>query len=416
MTKKPAKPNQKAAKEAKPSSKPVAQVSEADRKAAAERLEQYIKDSSEGQLSLRDRVIQALRRLQSQNKESKLVALAELAKALKPWPDDVLKDARAADGKTSDETKGKQLLVNSVLLKAVHRLENDGLIVSKKEGYRLADVKLSDDLSFKISPDLIGWLPPQLEEELSALERSLLIDGPEDPLHVWQEKNVLIDGHTRVNILLRHGRLDQVKKLAETAVKHSFPDLDAVRAWMEERQGARRNQSRMAMMYFLGHRYNREKQQGARTDLKTSAENERKSTDERLAKEYGVTASTVRRAGVLAANIDRLQEVADQCQKGRGAVLRTLLLRQRVKGGPKVTERTINATASESNVTKQERMVEALLEGKAIAKSGKNKGLFMFRMPRNDAGAQAKALSKIKREDLEKLRDVIDAYLAKPES
>jgi hypothetical protein len=52
-----------------------------------------------------------------------------------------------------------------------------------------------------------NMIPPLTEEELAALEENLLSDGCIDPLIVWAEHHILLDGHNRKAICDRHGIL-----------------------------------------------------------------------------------------------------------------------------------------------------------------------------------------------------------------
>jgi hypothetical protein len=60
-----------------------------------------------------------------------------------------------------------------------------------------------------VDPELKAMIPPHSEAEREALERALLRDeGCRDALVVWPQPNgdlMLIDGHTRYEICLRHG-------------------------------------------------------------------------------------------------------------------------------------------------------------------------------------------------------------------
>ena len=56
-------------------------------------------------------------------------------------------------------------------------------------------------------------------------------------LVVWEEENVLVDGHHRIAICRKHG-------LSYSVVYRSFPDIEAVKAWMDLNQLGRRNLSK----------------------------------------------------------------------------------------------------------------------------------------------------------------------------
>jgi hypothetical protein len=124
-------------------------------------------------------------------------------------------------------------------------------------------------------------LPELAPEELAELEESVLEEGIRDPLILWQETGILLDGHNRLSIAQKHGLPYQTQELA-------FADREAARDWIINNQLGRRNLTPGAFALLLGMKYNREKQQGKRTDL-TSGQNDQKSqaqqTSKRLAEE-----------------------------------------------------------------------------------------------------------------------------------
>jgi hypothetical protein len=90
---------------------------------------------------------------------------------------------------------------------------------------------------FFINPVLEAYIHPLSDEEERMLEESILAEGCRDPLVVWREENVLVDGHHRKKICERHGLSFQV-------AYRSFPDMEAAKAWMDLNQLGRRNLSR----------------------------------------------------------------------------------------------------------------------------------------------------------------------------
>ena len=153
-----------------------------------------------------------------------------------------------------------------------------------------------------IDPEFLALIPPLSPTERQGLEASILAEGCRDPLIVWEEKNILVDGHNRYEICTAHGIGFQV-------VTRSFPDRASVMDWMIDNQLSRRNLPPMLLRYLRGKRYLLEKQQGKRHDL-TSAQIEQKlTTDRKLAKQYQVSASTIRRDASFAHDVDTLSAV-----------------------------------------------------------------------------------------------------------
>jgi len=90
---------------------------------------------------------------------------------------------------------------------------------------------------FSIHPVLEAHIRKQSEEENYLLEESILADGCRDPLVVWEEENVLVDGHHRLAICRRHG-------IPYSVVYRSFSGIEAAKAWMDLNQLGRRNLSK----------------------------------------------------------------------------------------------------------------------------------------------------------------------------
>lgn len=85
-----------------------------------------------------------------------------------------------------------------------------------------------------ISPEIRGELVPLTDEELCQLEENILRDGVREPLVVWRERGVLLDGHNRLEIAQKHG-------LSYETVEVSCTDDRAAREWVIRNQFGRRN-------------------------------------------------------------------------------------------------------------------------------------------------------------------------------
>ena len=103
----------------------------------------------------------------------------------------------------------------------------------------------------------------------------------------------MLDGHNRLEICRKHGLDFQVRKI-------SLVDRQAAVDWVIVNQLARRNLTRDQWEYLVGTRYNRQKRQGARTDLTSDQNDTKLQTADKLAAEYGVSPATIKRAGKTA--------------------------------------------------------------------------------------------------------------------
>ena len=153
-------------------------------------------------------------------------------------------------------------------------------------------------MGLQIHPDLQSLIPPLSPEEFALLEANLLADGCLTPLIVWQEEQVVLDGHNRLELCTKHDLSYHVQEI-------SLPDLEAAKAWLISHQVGRRNLNTHQLAYFQGSLYLRLKRQGRRTDL-TSDHSEQKSPDTatELGRQFSVSAATIRRNADYAQAVD----------------------------------------------------------------------------------------------------------------
>lgn len=166
------------------------------------------------------------------------------------------------------------------------------------------------DKALTILPELKDFLDILSADERKGLEADLIASkGARDPLIVWKEKQVIVDGHNRYEICKLHNLPFKTEEM-------SFPDVEAVKQWMLKNQLNRRNLTPTRISYFRGMLYNQMKQDpnAARTDAGG------KSTAAKLGEQFGVDEKTIRRDGNVAAGIDavgkanQLQSVKDKLE------------------------------------------------------------------------------------------------------
>lgn len=83
-----------------------------------------------------------------------------------------------------------------------------------------------------VDPEFRDLIPPLNEEELKLLEASLVADGCESPLIVWN--GVIVDGHNRYAICRKHG-------IPFSIQEKNFSSRDDAMLWMLRNQLGRRN-------------------------------------------------------------------------------------------------------------------------------------------------------------------------------
>lgn len=85
-----------------------------------------------------------------------------------------------------------------------------------------------------IDPEFSGLIQPLSDQERAGLEQNLLEYGCLDPLVVWSQEQILLDGHNRKEICERHGIDYQIRQV-------ELPDRDAAKLWIIRHQLGRRN-------------------------------------------------------------------------------------------------------------------------------------------------------------------------------
>jgi hypothetical protein len=171
----------------------------------------------------------------------------------------------------------------------------------------------ADDDSPRIDKEFSVLCGMLTDDERTGLRTSIAEHGCRDPLVVWKEKDVLLDGHNRIAICHHLG-------VDFDTVEYSFPDRDAARNWIIDNALARRSLTREQRDYLVGKRYVAEKKQGARTDLVTSRQSDEKSTTATtIAASAAVSPRTVERAAEYARAVDAVAATAGK--KARDAIL-----------------------------------------------------------------------------------------------
>jgi len=165
---------------------------------------------------------------------------------------------------------------------------------------------------FKLDPEFRQLIPPLASEERSQLEANIVADGCRDPLTVWQEQGLLLDGHNRFEICAKHGTEYELHYV-------SLPSRQAAINWIINNQLGRRNVTTEQASYLRGKRYNSEKSQGQRTDLTLDQNDPKSHTAQRLADEFKVSEPTIKRDGKFAASVDLIADVAGET--ARAAIL-----------------------------------------------------------------------------------------------
>ncbi len=193
----------------------------------------------------------------------------------------------------------------------------------------------------KIDPELRDLIPPLSEEEHRMLEDSIVRDGCDTPLIVWND--TIVDGHNRYDICRKHG----VPFFYEV---RSFADKEAAMFWMLEHQLARRNlnsyqRSLVGLKYESFYREQARKRQATLTGgsspqlRQNSAEAEKGKAMDKLGKMVGVSRDTLAKVKELDANADA--DTKEQLRRGEVSIHRayTELKNKEHEGETRVCER-----------------------------------------------------------------------------
>jgi len=154
-----------------------------------------------------------------------------------------------------------------------------------------------------IDPEFKSLLQPLIKEEYAQLEQNLIADGCREPLVTWND--IIIDGHNRYEICTKN-------MIDFKVAAREFTDREAVKDWIDKNQLGRRNLSPEQMGNIRGRVFNRKKKPGGLAWRKDLVQNEPAGdAAEMLAKEFGVSASTIKRDGQFASAIETLKPIAD---------------------------------------------------------------------------------------------------------
>ena len=153
----------------------------------------------------------------------------------------------------------------------------------------------------KIDDEFRHLIRPLRQREYAQLEQNILSDGCRDPIVVWN--GVIVDGHNRYEICMRHGVPFGTKEM-------EFECREAAIAWICANQLGRRNITEETRKFLIGMQYENEKvvtkirnrlgknQHSIDTSDMSEAEEDRACrhwTARRIAEENNVSAATVQK-------------------------------------------------------------------------------------------------------------------------
>lgn len=172
-------------------------------------------------------------------------------------------------------------------------------------------------IELRIDPEFRDKIPPMPKEDFEGLKEDILRDGyVRDPLVVWKEENVLMDGHHRWRIIQEN------KDVLEDKFKidyKSFPDRWACIAWICANQLHKHNMNEMQRMKLLQEEYEARKNtssfKGNQYVTSGGEENLHQQNDKapklraEMMKEHNIGSYEMQTAVEVGRGIDRAEEV-----------------------------------------------------------------------------------------------------------
>jgi N6-adenosine-specific RNA methylase IME4 len=166
----------------------------------------------------------------------------------------------------------------------------------------------------KIDSEFKELIPTLQDQQLILLTENIKKDGCRDPLVVWQEQDILLDGHNRLEICNKNNIKYTVKTIC-------LKDRESAKGWIINNQMGRRNLTASQWEYLLGLQYNLEKRQdGGHGKQIAGGQIVTPNTSEKLAKQYGVSARTVKRAGKTAEMLTNNKPALESIMAGTGTL------------------------------------------------------------------------------------------------
>ena len=168
---------------------------------------------------------------------------------------------------------------------------------------------------FKVDPEFRDKIPPMPVEDFEGLKADILRDGyVRDPLVVWDEENILLDGHHRWRVIQEH------PELPYTIDRKSFLDRWAAIAWICANQLHRHNLGEMERIKLMHEEYEAtQKSSGGQIGNKNAEKRGdeihhfvsggNNKTRKFIAHEHGVSEHQVQTAVEVGRGIDKAAEV-----------------------------------------------------------------------------------------------------------
>jgi hypothetical protein len=197
-----------------------------------------------------------------------------------------------------------------------------------------------NSIDIEILSELEEFIVSLQKEEYTQLENNLLKEGCREPLVIWEKanKNILIDGHNRYKICIKHSISFKIRKL-------EFDNIGDVKIWIINNQLGRRNLNTDQLSYYRGLKYESiKKGRGGYSYVESKGQNG-PSTAEIVAKEFKVSVNTIKRDSKFTRGLEYI------------ASKNPLLKKRILQGEIKVNKSSINLLAEPDNQKKIRKII-----------------------------------------------------------
>jgi hypothetical protein len=164
----------------------------------------------------------------------------------------------------------------------------------------LAAVKNQEQMpELIIDEEFKALLDETTPEERKSLKESIQQEGIREPLIVWDEQSILLDGHNRLAVA-------KELSLPYRTERKSFASREDAEKWIIRNQLGRRNLTKDRYNYFIGKLYLAAKGTGQQLQVA-----------EQLAEEFGKASVSVRHDADFASGVDKLAAIRGKIEKDK---------------------------------------------------------------------------------------------------
>lgn len=158
----------------------------------------------------------------------------------------------------------------------------------------------------RIDPEFQSLIPPLSQGEKAALQASILEEGCRDPLVVWTEEKILIDGHNRYDICT-------ARSIPYRTVEMSFNSRNAVKVWTIANQLGRRSLTPESVSYLRGTWYELTKQsRGGKREANCQNDSLTDETARELGEQFKTSPRTIYRDAKFTQAVDDLSSIGGE--------------------------------------------------------------------------------------------------------